>query len=221
MSPDLDELLCKRYPAIFADRNNPDSCMYRGFECGNGWFNLIDRLCFRIHADVDRDGRPQPAAAQVKEKLGGLRIYWREADDGVRALADFACDLSHVTCEVCGAPGEAVQAPRRALRVRCQAHCDQVSAIAEQGEHCAITKPEVPVSQAADEYFELAVELVVRSQTATVSLLQRHLKLGYTRATRLMAALESVGVVSAPSEEGIRRVMRSDVPEAGPPREGV
>lgn len=219
MSPDLDELLCKRYPAIFADRNNPNSCMGRGFECSDGWFNLIDRLSFRIQAGVGCEGRPQPVAAQVKEKLGGLRIYWREADDLVQTLTYLASDLSQVTCEVCGAPGEAVRLPGR-LMLRCGAHLDQVDAIAERVEGRVVTESEGHVGR-ADECFELAVDLVVRSQRVSISLLQRHLKLGYARAARLMAALESAGVISAPSEEGVRRVMRSIVPEPDPPREGA
>lgn len=128
MSPYLDHLLCERYPKIFADRRNPDSCMFRGFACGDGWFNLIDRLCFRIQSGVDAGDRPQPVAAQVKEKLGGLRIYWRNADEVVCELTYFAGDLSEVTCELCGAPGERVEAARRVLMVRCPLHWNQDSA---------------------------------------------------------------------------------------------
>lgn len=122
MSPNLDTLLCERYPKLFADRHNPDSCMSRGFECGGGWFNLIDRLCYRIQFEVDLDYRRQPTVAQVKEKLGGLRIYWQEADEVVRGMTHYAGDLSLVICEVCGAPGEVVGSARRARIVRCQAH---------------------------------------------------------------------------------------------------
>jgi hypothetical protein len=210
MSPNLDALLCQRYPEIFVDRNNPDSCMHRGFACGDGWFNLIDRLCYRIQVDVDLGCRPQPVAAQVKEKLGGLRIYWRNADDLIRELSYFACDLSLVTCELCGTPGEAVRSPRRVLMVRCAAHWHLDSAVATQVED-KVVLPSSGGSEVdgADECFPRAVEIVVRRQRVSVSLLQRHLKLGHERARRLVSALEVAGIVSAPTDEGERSVLRS------------
>ena len=121
MSPVLDTLLCERYPKLFADRHNADSCMSRGFTCGDGWFNLIDRLCYRVQFEVDLDYRPQPTVAQVKEKLGGLRIYWQNADEVIREMSHFVVALSLVTCEVCGAPG-AMRSLDGALIVRCPAH---------------------------------------------------------------------------------------------------
>ncbi|MCB1600686.1 MAG: hypothetical protein KDI66_11785 [Xanthomonadales bacterium] len=221
MSPDLDQLLCEKYSKIFADRRNPDSCMFRGFACGDGWFNLIDRLCFRIQSGVDAGDRPQPVAAQVKEKVGGLRIYWRNADEMVRELTYFAGDVSEVTCELCGAPGERVEAPRRVLMVRCPLHWNQDSAIPEECRGRADAPSENLVINEQDELFECAVEIVVCTQTASISLLQRHFKLGYRISARLMEALESAQVVSALSAEGTRRVMRSTFPEAGPPDEGA
>jgi len=46
-----------------------------------------------------------------------------------------------------------------------------------------------------DELFETAMRLVIETQQASVSLLQRRLHIGYTRAARLIDALESHGVI--------------------------
>jgi S-DNA-T family DNA segregation ATPase FtsK/SpoIIIE len=46
-----------------------------------------------------------------------------------------------------------------------------------------------------DEYFEDAARLIVRHQQGSVSLLQRRLKVGYSRAARLVDELEAAGVV--------------------------
>jgi S-DNA-T family DNA segregation ATPase FtsK/SpoIIIE len=46
-----------------------------------------------------------------------------------------------------------------------------------------------------DELFEEAARLIVRHQQGSVSLLQRRLKVGYSRAARLVDELESAGVV--------------------------
>ena len=72
-----------------------------------------------------------------------------------------------------------------------------------------------PENEAApDEDLILAATLLVRQENkASISLLQRRLKLGYARAARLMDALESAGIVGPLSEEGIREVLPADVPE--------
>jgi S-DNA-T family DNA segregation ATPase FtsK/SpoIIIE len=46
-----------------------------------------------------------------------------------------------------------------------------------------------------DEYFDEAREIVIRHQQASVSLLQRKLKVGYARAGRLIDQLERAGIV--------------------------
>ncbi|MCL1791008.1 MAG: FtsK/SpoIIIE domain-containing protein [Peptococcaceae bacterium] len=46
-----------------------------------------------------------------------------------------------------------------------------------------------------DEFFYKAVQIIIDSNTASVSYLQRRLKIGYTRAARLMDSLEEKGVV--------------------------
>lgn len=77
MSPELDTLLCKRYPALFAQRHLPMAvtAMCWGFSCGDGWFALIDQLCTNLQECVDAGTIPQPVAVQVKEKFGELRFY--------------------------------------------------------------------------------------------------------------------------------------------------
>ncbi len=50
-------------------------------------------------------------------------------------------------------------------------------------------------SNERDEFFEEAARLVVRHQQGSVSLLQRRLKVGYSRAARLIDELEAAGVV--------------------------
>jgi hypothetical protein len=49
-----------------------------------------------------------------------------------------------------------------------------------------------------------ARDLIINEQLASVALLQRHLRIGYSRAQSLMAILESSGVVTPPSSDGMR-----------------
>ncbi|WP_278143648.1 DNA translocase FtsK [Dickeya lacustris] len=45
------------------------------------------------------------------------------------------------------------------------------------------------------------------SRQATISGLQRHFRIGYNRAAHLIEAMESKGVVSAPTHDGTRTVI--------------
>jgi S-DNA-T family DNA segregation ATPase FtsK/SpoIIIE len=50
-------------------------------------------------------------------------------------------------------------------------------------------------SDSRDEFFEEAARIIVRHQQGSVSLLQRRLKVGYSRAARLVDELEAAGIV--------------------------
>jgi S-DNA-T family DNA segregation ATPase FtsK/SpoIIIE len=58
-----------------------------------------------------------------------------------------------------------------------------------------------------DPLLDRAIEIVVQTQTASVSLLQRRLRVGYTRAGRLIDMLERRGIVSGYEGSKPRRVL--------------
>jgi S-DNA-T family DNA segregation ATPase FtsK/SpoIIIE len=58
-----------------------------------------------------------------------------------------------------------------------------------------------------DPLLDRAIEVVVTAQTASVSLLQRRLRVGYTRAGRLIDMLERRGIISAYEGSKPRRVL--------------
>jgi S-DNA-T family DNA segregation ATPase FtsK/SpoIIIE len=58
-----------------------------------------------------------------------------------------------------------------------------------------------------DPLLERAIDIVVQTQTASVSLLQRRLRVGYTRAGRLIDMLERRGIVSGYEGSKPRRVL--------------
>ena len=62
-----------------------------------------------------------------------------------------------------------------------------------------------------DPLLERAIEVVVQTQTASVSLLQRRLRVGYTRAGRLIDMLERRGIISGYEGSKPRRVLVSEV----------
>ncbi|MDZ7268809.1 MAG: DNA translocase FtsK 4TM domain-containing protein [candidate division KSB1 bacterium] len=58
-----------------------------------------------------------------------------------------------------------------------------------------------------DELFHEALKLVVRHQQGSISLLQRRLKIGYSRAARLIDELEAAGIVGAFDGSKAREVL--------------
>ncbi|MDO8828399.1 DNA translocase FtsK [Methylophaga sp.] len=63
-----------------------------------------------------------------------------------------------------------------------------------------------------DPLYDQAVQIVTESRRASVSGVQRRLKIGYNRAARIVEAMEAAGVVSAMQTNGSREVL------APPPR---
>jgi len=98
-------LLFEKYPKIFPVEDRADlrvSLMAFGFECGDGWFQIVDNLCERIQNYVDLHKCEQVVAKQVKEKYGELRFYVDSAPYEVYTMIDEATRLSHLICESCG-----------------------------------------------------------------------------------------------------------------------
>ena len=58
-----------------------------------------------------------------------------------------------------------------------------------------------------DPLYDQAVELVTRTRRASISAVQRHLRVGYNRAARMVETMEIAGVVSPVDESGKRQVI--------------
>jgi S-DNA-T family DNA segregation ATPase FtsK/SpoIIIE len=58
-----------------------------------------------------------------------------------------------------------------------------------------------------DPMYDMAVEVVLKNRKASISLVQRHLKIGYNRAARLVEDMEKAGLVSAMSGAGQREIL--------------
>jgi len=64
-----------------------------------------------------------------------------------------------------------------------------------------------------DELYDKAVAIVTESRRASISGVQRRLKIGYNRAARLIEMMEQQGIVSAPQHNGNREVLAPPPPE--------
>jgi DNA segregation ATPase FtsK/SpoIIIE, S-DNA-T family len=59
----------------------------------------------------------------------------------------------------------------------------------------------------SDAMYDEAVSIVLQHRRATISLVQRHLRIGYNRAARLLEQMEKSGLVSAMSTNGSRDIL--------------
>ncbi len=62
-----------------------------------------------------------------------------------------------------------------------------------------------------NELYDQAVALVTRERKASTSFIQRHLRIGYNNAARIMEQLEAEGVVSRANHVGKREVLARDI----------
>lgn len=141
MSPELDEKLVAKYPKIFVNRyaDMRTTAMCWGFETGDGWYNIIDRMCNLVQHHIDEQNKrhklliesnpynipvpdliEQVVAVQVKEKYGTLRFYYDGGDDYIRGVVSMAETMSGATCEECGNAGKMNK--NGWLSVRCREH---------------------------------------------------------------------------------------------------
>jgi hypothetical protein len=75
MKQELDELLCKQYPEMMVNRNKGmrETCMCWGFECGDGWFNILNNLMGNIQQHINWRNRQIEVAINYNEKLAKMK----------------------------------------------------------------------------------------------------------------------------------------------------
>lgn len=113
--------LFEKYPDMFINKDNknePIGCF--GIECDDGWKEILSSLCFMIAQHerniegnnkylISQNREPveyEPVKfTQIKEKFGGLTIYYDGGNEYVRGLVGMAGCWSYNTCEMCGEKG--------------------------------------------------------------------------------------------------------------------
>ncbi len=74
-------------------------------------------------------------------------------------------------------------------------------------------KPPLAAGESGDELYDQAIAIVAESRKASISYVQRRLKIGYNRAARLVEQMEEDGIVGQLQANGTREVL------APPPRD--
>jgi hypothetical protein len=126
MRKELEERILHRWPDWFRTGVDvPRAARFFGFECFDGWFDIVWRSLEAIEPSVNREKerwRKQKRAfwiVQVKEKFGALRIYCSPTTVETQGAFERAEKESLRTCELCGRTGH-LRESGGLLRVRCE-----------------------------------------------------------------------------------------------------
>ena len=133
----MNEVLSKKlldgFPQLF--RNPNETSMQNGFVCGDGWFDLIYKLCQDIEtvardSGLSPDSPEWPLCRQVKEKIGSLGFVvfaiagQSSVNERINELKLAALNKSFQICEQCGKP---VELAKDRIVTLCPEHARQVA----------------------------------------------------------------------------------------------
>jgi DNA segregation ATPase FtsK/SpoIIIE, S-DNA-T family len=90
-------------------------------------------------------------------------------------------------------------------------YLDEIIQISDAGEG-GLGSEDGQETEDADPLYDQAVEFVVQTRKASISAVQRRLKIGYNRAARLIEEMERTGIVG-PLDGGYRDVLVATVSE--------
>jgi hypothetical protein len=114
MRNDLEKKILEYCPLLYFDyhADKMQTCMCWGFECRDGWFDLILRGSLKLEELIRDfvknypDCEYYPKASQVKEKYGTLRFYMTYETYEMSEVIKEMEKESKITCEKCGKPGK-------------------------------------------------------------------------------------------------------------------
>ena len=107
MSPEHTKQLIEDFPTLYGNLDPRSPMAWYGFQCADGWFDLLYGLSAKVAAVS-----PAIKVIQVKDKFHELRFYTthggltQEQKDTFYDHIREAEIASRLTCEICGNPVE-------------------------------------------------------------------------------------------------------------------
>ncbi len=150
--------------------------------------NLPSRLAFRVSSRVD--------ARTILDQMGAEQLLGQ----GDALLMTGGCNMSRVH----GAFVSDAEVQALTDYLRSQGTPDYHEEVFEAPKGDGAN---ADADEHRDEKFDEAVALVVEKGQCSVSMIQRHMRIGYNRAGRIVDMMEREGIVSAPGTGGMRQVL--------------
>ena len=166
----------------------------------------VDVITGLIKANV-----PTRIAFQVSSKVDSRTILDQQGAESLLGQGDMLYlppGSGHPT-RVHGAYVGDAEVQRVVASLKKQGEAQYIDGILDdpEGAEAGGTNGEGAVSGEADPLYDQAVQIVLQNKRASISLVQRHLRIGYNRAARLIEDMERAGLVSSMASNGNREIL--------------
>ena len=166
----------------------------------------VDVITGLIKANV-----PTRVAFQVSSKVDSRTILDQQGAESLLGQGDmlYLTPGAGQPTRVHGAYVSDAEVHRVVDALRKQGEAQYIDGVLDDPEEAAGegTNGEGAVSGEADPLYDQAVQIVLQNKRASISLVQRHLRIGYNRAARLIEDMERAGLVSAMASNGNREIL--------------
>ncbi len=154
--------------------------------------NIPTRIAFQVSSKIDsRTILDQQGAEQL---LGHGDMLYLAPGAGIPTRVHGAFVSDHEVHQVVN-------------YLRQQGKPDYLSHVVEEGGEFGSVASGLDTDEDADPLYDQAVEFVLDTRRASISAVQRRLKIGYNRAARMIEQMEKAGLVSAMEGNGNREVL--------------
>ncbi len=165
----------------------------------------VDVITGLIKANI-----PTRIAFQVSSKIDSRTILDQMGAEALLGMGDmlYMASGTGLPIRVHGAFVSDDEVHRVVAYLKSQGEPDYIEGVLEGGtvDDEDLSMPGGPDGE-KDPMYDQAVEVVLKNRKASISLVQRHLKIGYNRAARLVEDMEKAGLVSAMSGSGQRDIL--------------
>ena len=164
----------------------------------------VDVITGLIKANV-----PTRIAFQVSAKVDSRTILDQQGAESLLGQGDmlYLTPGHGIPTRVHGAYVGDAEVHRVVESLKKQGGAQYIDGILDEPDMAEGTSGEGAVSGEADPLYDQAVQIVLQNKRASISLVQRHLRIGYNRAARLIEDMEKAGMVSAMASNGNREIL--------------